>query len=91
MYIIYVNNTLPLALTVHEISRHFWAAYDYTRRSGVQKEPSLCRPSQKQIKKLSYTDFNTALFRFYGKKKLRSCSKLTIRNIWYRNAVLVCK
>ena len=24
MYIIYVNNTLPLA---HEISRHFWAAY----------------------------------------------------------------
>ena len=28
MYIIYVNNTLPLALAVHEISRHFWAAYD---------------------------------------------------------------
>ena len=27
MYIIYVNNTLPLA---HEISRHFWAAYDLT-------------------------------------------------------------
>ena len=27
MYIIYVNNTLPLALAVHEISRHFWAAY----------------------------------------------------------------
>ena len=27
MYIIYVNNTLPLA---HEISRHFWAAYDNT-------------------------------------------------------------
>ena len=26
-YIIYVNNTLPLALAVHEISRHFWAAY----------------------------------------------------------------
>ena len=26
MYIIYVNNTLPLA---HEISRHFWAAYVY--------------------------------------------------------------
>ena len=24
----YVNNTLPLALAVHEISRHFWAAYD---------------------------------------------------------------
>ena len=24
---IYVNNTLPLALVVHEISRHFWAAY----------------------------------------------------------------
>ena len=31
MYIIYVNNTLPLALAVHEISRHFWAAY--TRRN----------------------------------------------------------
>ena len=30
MYIIYVNNTLPLALAVHEISRHFWAAYGYT-------------------------------------------------------------
>ena len=29
MYIIYVNNTLPLA---HEISRHFWAAYDYGKR-----------------------------------------------------------
>ena len=28
--IIYVNNTLPLALTVHEISRHFWAAYEPT-------------------------------------------------------------
>ena len=27
MYIIYVNNTLPLA---HEISRHFWAAYGWT-------------------------------------------------------------
>ena len=27
MYIIYVNNTLPLA---HEISRHFWAAYALT-------------------------------------------------------------
>ena len=24
---IYVNNTLPLALVVHEISRHFWATY----------------------------------------------------------------
>ena len=29
MYIIYVNNTLPLA---HEISRHFWAAYAVTMR-----------------------------------------------------------
>ena len=28
--IIYVNNTLPLVLAVHEISRHFWAAYDDT-------------------------------------------------------------
>ena len=28
MYIIYVNDTLPLALAVHEISRHFWAAYE---------------------------------------------------------------
>ena len=27
MYIIYVNNTLPLA---HEISRHFWAAYGFS-------------------------------------------------------------
>ena len=27
VYIIYVNNTLPLALAVHEIFRHFWAAY----------------------------------------------------------------
>ena len=26
MYLIYVNNTLPLALVVHEITRHFWAA-----------------------------------------------------------------
>ena len=30
MYTIYVNNTLPLALAVHEISRHFWAAYATT-------------------------------------------------------------
>ena len=66
----------------------YLATCDYTQRSGVRKEPSLCRPSQKQIKKLSYTDFYTAMFRFYGKKKLRSCSKLTIWNIWYRNAVL---
>ena len=33
MYIIYVNNTLPLALAVHEISRHFWAAYGMARYS----------------------------------------------------------
>ena len=58
-----------------------WKHRNYTRKSGVRKEPSLCRQSQKQIKKLSYTDFYTAMFRFYGKKKLRSCSKLTIRNI----------
>ena len=31
MYIINVNNTLPLALAVHEISRHFWAAYGQTK------------------------------------------------------------
>ena len=29
MYFIYVNNTLPLALVVHEITRHFWAAYGW--------------------------------------------------------------
>ena len=29
VHIVYVNNTLPLALAVHEISRHFWAAYGY--------------------------------------------------------------
>ena len=29
MYIIYVNNKLPLALAVHKISRHFWAACGY--------------------------------------------------------------
>ena len=33
MYIIYVNNTLPLALAVHKISRHFWVAYGLTRQS----------------------------------------------------------
>ena len=27
MYVISVNNTLPLALAVHEITRNFWAAY----------------------------------------------------------------
>ena len=31
MYIIYVNNMLPLALAVHEITRHFWAAYENIR------------------------------------------------------------
>ena len=30
MYFIYVNNTLPLALAVHEITRNFWAAYAQT-------------------------------------------------------------
>ena len=30
MYIIYVNNTLPLA---HEISRDFWAAYGFAELS----------------------------------------------------------
>ena len=30
MYTIYVNNTLLLTLAVHEISRHFWAAYGST-------------------------------------------------------------
>ena len=29
MYIIYVDNALPLALVVHEITRHFWAANGY--------------------------------------------------------------
>ena len=32
MYIIYVNNTLPLA---HEISRHFWAAYAETSKLNI--------------------------------------------------------
>ena len=31
MYFIYVNNTLTLALAVHEITRHFWAAYGRSR------------------------------------------------------------
>ena len=35
MYIIYVYNTLPLALVVHEISRHFWAAYDFLREKWL--------------------------------------------------------
>ena len=30
----YVNNTLPLALAVHEISRHFWAAYALLYANG---------------------------------------------------------
>ena len=33
MYLIYVNNTLPLALVVHEITRHLWAAYDINSNS----------------------------------------------------------
>ena len=36
MYVIYVNNTLPLALTVHEISRHFWAAYGLTWMAWIR-------------------------------------------------------
>ena len=35
---------------------------NYTRRSGVRNEPSLCRQSQKHIKKLFYTGFYTAMF-----------------------------
>ena len=33
MYIIYVNNTLPLA---HEISRHFWAAYEQSLQTDIK-------------------------------------------------------
>ena len=35
MYIIYVNNTLPLA---HEISRHFWAAYAKTTQIRLKTQ-----------------------------------------------------
>ena len=38
MYIIYVNNTLPLA---HEISRHFWAAYGKTDGSRITLDSNL--------------------------------------------------
>ena len=34
-YIIYVNNTLPLALALHKISRHFWAAYGATSDAHI--------------------------------------------------------
>ena len=31
IYVMYLNNTLPLALAVHEITRHFWASYGITQ------------------------------------------------------------
>ena len=34
MYIIYVNNTLPLALAVHKISQHFWPRLWNNRHSS---------------------------------------------------------
>ena len=37
MYIIYVNNTLPLVLAVHKISRHFWAAYGQGSAPAFQR------------------------------------------------------
>ena len=42
MYIIYVNNTLPLA---HEISRHFWAA----KRKRQQNLAKQNQPSESEI------------------------------------------
>ena len=36
---VYVNNTLPLALAVHEISRNFWAAYTITHQSTSGADP----------------------------------------------------
>ena len=35
MYVIYVNNTLPLVLAMHEITRHFWAAYRVDKHALV--------------------------------------------------------
>ena len=42
MYTIYVNNTLPLALAVHKISRHFWAAYAINKSFEINTSHKEC-------------------------------------------------
>ena len=52
------------------------------------KRTKLVSAKSKTHQKVILHGFLAAMFRFYGKKKLRSCLKLTIRNIKCRNAVL---
>ena len=59
---------------------------NYTRRSGVRKEHRV-DIVEKQVKKLFYTSFYTTLCRFCSGKDSKNV-ELTIRSIWYRNAVL---
>ena len=43
-YLIYVNNTPPLALAVHEITRNFWTAYvDSYNETGCSVPPNIAR------------------------------------------------
>ena len=58
MYIIYANNTLRLALAVHEISRHFWAAYDITNIILTSTNVSPHPPTHSDI----YNDYSSINF-----------------------------
>ena len=51
----YVNNTLALALAVHEMSRHFWAAYGST---GCIKKFTV---GKGLLMQKAYTAFNKVL------------------------------
>ena len=51
MYLMYVNNTLPLALAAHEINtRHFWAAYDLIHLQQLAYKNTLKRLRVQEFK-----------------------------------------
>ena len=72
----YVNNTLPLALAVHEISRHFWAAYDLTSCGWLQtfQKKALAKNRSREILHWMESAFSNYLL---------SSSKRLQRSNWF--------
>ena len=69
MYIIYVNNTLPLALAVHKISRHFWVTYGETRKiySILSANRNITARRKDEIVRLSYQKYYAICSKTAGK------------------------
>ena len=66
-YLTYVNNTLPLALAVHEISRHFWATMvQRASEFWEKKQQVVCKYHTKALSTNKFVYFVKAADIFYS-------------------------